>query len=88
MPNPNAAACLNDSDGDGTLNGNDPSPVDPCVPNANAVACPTGDADGDGTPNGTDPAPLDLCIPNAQNGVCQSTSQPTQIRLYLPLLRK
>jgi Bacterial Ig domain/Bacterial TSP3 repeat len=44
--------------------------VNPCVPNPNAVACPTGDADGDGTPNSSDIAPTDPCMPNPNASTC------------------
>ena len=63
----------NDDDNDGTLSVNEPGDADgsgtpdrlePCTPNDQAVACPTGDTDGDGEPNGTDPAPLDPCVPD------------------------
>ncbi|MEC9397939.1 MAG: hypothetical protein VX475_09985, partial [Myxococcota bacterium] len=62
-----------DDDDDGTLTINEPGDADgsgtpdrlePCTPNDQAVACPTGDTDGDGEPNGTDPAPLDPCVPD------------------------
>ncbi len=81
-----------DTDGDGFCDGpntvagvcvgGDPDPLDPCVPNANAITCPTGDTDGDGVPNaeeednGTDPTNPDtdgdgFCDgPNTVVGVC------------------
>jgi hypothetical protein len=43
-------------------------PFDPCVPNPNVLACPTGDLDGDGVANATDPAPMNFCIPIATPG--------------------
>ncbi|HMN26570.1 MAG TPA: hypothetical protein PKE45_00340, partial [Caldilineaceae bacterium] len=57
------AAAL-DSDDDSVPNDEDPAPTDPCVPNANALACPTGDTDGDGVPNDEDPAPTDPSVPH------------------------
>jgi hypothetical protein len=50
--------CGDDRDGDGTPNTRD-KPVgvadsDPCVPDADAEACPTGDSDGDEVPNSLD----------------------------------
>ena len=66
----NATACQNDIDGDGVPNVTDPFPMNPCLPNANAVVCATGDADGDGVPNGSDPAPLNPCVPNANAIAC------------------
>ena len=49
-----------DCDGDGTPNGQDGDPLDPCVDAT--VFIPTGDCDGDGTPNGEDEDPLDPCV--------------------------
>ena len=64
-----------DTDGDGLCDGAatvvgvctglDTSPLEPCVPNANAVACNSGDTDGDGLTNaeertlGTNPTNVD-----------------------------
>ncbi|MBL7796262.1 MAG: hypothetical protein JNJ90_07145, partial [Saprospiraceae bacterium] len=67
--NPAVAADDNqDSDGDGVTDYNElvngSNPGNPCDPNPNAVACPTGDFDGDGVLNGVDPDPVDPCIPN------------------------
>jgi hypothetical protein len=31
-----------DSDGDGVLDGVDPAPRNPCIPNSNATSCPSG----------------------------------------------
>jgi len=61
-----------DSDDDGVNDGSDPAPNDPCVPNANALVCPTGDFDGDSSTNGIDPAPTDPCVPNANALACPS----------------
>jgi hypothetical protein len=52
-----------DTDNDGVNDGTDPAPLNPCVPNANALACSSGDYDGDGVNNGTDSAPSDPCMP-------------------------
>ncbi len=73
-----------DCDGDGDTNGaevtagSDPycatstvaNPIscDPCVPDPNALACPTGDFDGDGVANDTDTDPSDPCIPVQTEG--------------------
>ncbi|HEU5133782.1 MAG TPA: outer membrane beta-barrel protein [Steroidobacteraceae bacterium] len=45
-----------DTDGDGVMNQLDPANGNPCVPNANAAACPTGDTDGDGLTNAQEAA--------------------------------
>ncbi len=42
---------VTDTDGDGVSNQNDPANNNPCLPNANALACPSGDTDGDGLTN-------------------------------------
>jgi hypothetical protein len=47
-----AAWAAADCDNDGTPNGTDTQPINPCLPNANSLACPTGDTDGDGVTNG------------------------------------
>jgi hypothetical protein len=52
-----------DTDNDGVNDGTDTAPLNPCVPNANALACSTGDYDGDGVANGTDSTPSDPCLP-------------------------
>ena len=61
-------------DGSGTGGGScapgDPAPLDPCLPDLQAVACPTGDTDGDGVGNGVDPDPLDPCNPNPAAPTC------------------
>lgn len=59
-----------DDDDDGVLDVDDPAPADPCIPNENALACPTGDTDNDGTLNGDDPAPTDPCVPDANALAC------------------
>ncbi len=70
----NAADC----DNDGTNNGIDPQPTDPCKPNANALACPTGDTDGDGVTNGQESIdgtnPNDGCSYNSASQVYASTT--------------
>jgi hypothetical protein len=43
---------VTDSDGDGVSNQNDSVNNNPCVPNANSVACLASDSDGDGLTNG------------------------------------
>ena len=43
-----------DCDQDGEPNGTDSSPEDPCAPDVDALACPTGDTDGDGDDNSTE----------------------------------
>ena len=50
----------------------DDFPNDPCKPNEDAVACPTGDADGDGTPNGEDNDPNDPCKPDEDAVACDT----------------
>jgi hypothetical protein len=59
-----------DADDDGSENGEDDAPGDPCIPDPEALACPSGDADGDGTPNGEDPADDDACEPTIDVLVC------------------
>ncbi|CAN5762097.1 hypothetical protein BH10CHL1_BH10CHL1_16520 [soil metagenome] len=59
-----------DTDSDGRPNYLDLANTNACIPNASAVACPTGDNDGDGVPNGTDPAPTNPCVPNANALAC------------------
>ncbi len=46
--------------------------TDPCAPNPNALACPTGDTDGDGVLNGVEPTggATDPCVPNADALAC------------------
>jgi hypothetical protein len=44
--------------------------VDPCMPDPNAVACPTGDADGDGTNNTDDSDDADPCVPSTAAAAC------------------
>ena len=70
-----------DDDGDGVLTSNEPGDADgsgtpdrlePCTPDADALACPSGDPDGDGTPNDTDPDPNDPCVPDANALACDS----------------
>jgi hypothetical protein len=48
---PSAAWAAADCDNDGTPNGTDPQPTNPCIPNTNSAACTTGDTDGDGVSN-------------------------------------
>ena len=59
-----------DQDHDTVLDGMDPAPRDPCIPNASSLACPTGDPDGDLVTNQKDPGPSDPCIPNASSLAC------------------
>lgn len=59
-----------DQDGDGSYDGVDPAPRDPCVPNATLLVCATGDGDGDGAPNQSDPFPRDPCIPDPNAVTC------------------
>jgi hypothetical protein len=40
-----------DTDADGVMNQIDPANANPCIPNANSAACPSGDTDGDGLTN-------------------------------------
>ena len=70
-----------DDDGDGVLTSNEPGDADnsgtpdrlePCTPDDQSLACPTGDPDGDGTPNDTDPDPNDPCVPNPNALACGS----------------
>lgn len=68
--NQNGNPADDDSDQDGYPDYLDPANTNPCIPNANAVACTTGDTDNDGTPNGTDPAPTNPCVPNANALAC------------------
>jgi len=53
-----------DTDGDGVMNQLDPANNNPCIPNANSAACPTGDTDGDGLTNTQEPV-LGTSISNA-----------------------
>lgn len=69
-PNGNANPRDDDTDHDGRPDYLDPANTNPCLPDANALACATGDTDGDGTPNGSDPAPTDPCIPNPNALAC------------------
>jgi hypothetical protein len=71
----------NDDDGDGVLTSNEPGDADgsgvpdrlePCTPDADALACPSGDPDGDGTPNDTDPDPNDPCVPDTNALACDT----------------
>ncbi|MDB4973739.1 MAG: hypothetical protein JWN48_2080 [Myxococcaceae bacterium] len=59
-----------DQDGDGVLDGADPAPRDPCIPNPNHLKCATGDTDGDTVPNSTDTKPSDACVPDANVLAC------------------
>ena len=43
-----------DADGDGALDQQDSTPLDPCQPRADAAACGVGDPDGDGLRNGAE----------------------------------
>ena len=70
-----------DDDGDGTLSINEPGDVDnsnvpdrlePCTPDADALACPTGDPDDDGEPNDTDPEPTNPCVPDPNALACDT----------------
>jgi Bacterial Ig domain len=68
-----AVAVVKDPFGNTTVSDPIVKPVvatNPCVPNPNAVTCPTGDTDGDGTPNGSDIAPTDPCMPNPNANAC------------------
>jgi hypothetical protein len=69
-PNGNGNPRDDDSDHDGRPDYLDLANTNPCVPNAGALACPTGDTDGDGTSNGADPAPTDPCSPNPHALAC------------------
>jgi hypothetical protein len=53
-----------DADGDGFPDAIDASPGDPCDPDGDALACPTGDTDGDGVENVDDDTPTDPCVPD------------------------
>jgi len=61
-----------DFDGDGIVNGDDPAPEDPCVPNGSTLVCDIGDNDQDGVPNNEDDAPDDPCIPDPTNFICEN----------------
>ncbi len=71
-----------DTDGDGIPDGEDPAPFNPCIPDANSLACDTDgdgipdgtdtDDDGDGVPDDIDDAPLDPCIPDAASAACDT----------------
>ena len=67
-----------DCDNDGTPNGTDSQPKNPCVPNANSLACPTGDTDGDGVTNGQEAIdgtnPSNGCSYNVASQVPANTS--------------
>jgi hypothetical protein len=75
---PSAAWAAADCDNDGTPNGTDSQPKNPCVPNANSLACPTGDTDGDGVTNGQEAIdgtnPSDGCSYNVASQVPANTS--------------
>jgi MYXO-CTERM domain-containing protein len=72
-----------DADLDGVDNVTDPAPLDPCNPNPDALACPTGDPDGDGATNAQERgAGTDLQDPDSDDdGVCDgpNTVVPTCI---------
>ena len=68
-----------DLDGDPTndVGANGPRYLDPCDPNPDALACPTGDADGDGVDNQTElmapvSDPLDPCDPDPNHPLCDT----------------
>ncbi|MEK7255889.1 MAG: hypothetical protein AAB316_14155, partial [Bacteroidota bacterium] len=61
-------------DADGTTDGD---PLDPCDPQANNLACPTGDFDGDGVANSLDPDPSNPCVPNPGSPACQENVKLT-----------
>jgi len=66
-----ASSVMNpDGDGDGYSGAGDPDDADPCVPDANNLACPTGDFDNDGAANSTDADPSDPCVPDANSLAC------------------
>ncbi|CAN1578581.1 Bacterial TSP3 repeat [Spirosomataceae bacterium] len=75
---PSAAWAAADCDNDGTPNGTDAQPLNPCVPNANSLACPTGDTDGDGVTNGQEAIdgtnPSNGCSYNVASQVPANTS--------------
>ncbi|HEY1099305.1 MAG TPA: hypothetical protein VGF99_10260, partial [Myxococcota bacterium] len=64
-----------DTDGDLVTDELDPANTNPCIPDANALACPTGDNDGDGLTNssettgGTNPAKADT----DDDGICDGS---------------